>query len=187
MKMIWNEETIRAELRRLDGITGLHGAELPITFGNARSTLGCFHSDSNGDEMRFYFSNFWFKKPDWPDASALDVIRHEYAHYMDWMLYGHCSHGPTWKACCVQVGAVPSRLYSEETNAFYQKKEAQEQALAQTLEAYGVGSRVVHPTFGTGVIQALESSGTSQIASIAFDAGTKRFPLAWVHQHCTSV
>lgn len=36
MQVIWNEETIREELRRLDLKTGLRGAELPIKFGKAK-------------------------------------------------------------------------------------------------------------------------------------------------------
>ena len=41
----WNEDTIREEIRRLDKITGLQGSVLPITFGNAKYTLGSFHID----------------------------------------------------------------------------------------------------------------------------------------------
>lgn len=42
MEAIFDEEMIRAELRRLDVITGLHGADLPIKFGKAQSYLGRF-------------------------------------------------------------------------------------------------------------------------------------------------
>ena len=40
--MIWNEEMIRAELKRLDRKTGLNGAKLPIKFTHSKHTLGCF-------------------------------------------------------------------------------------------------------------------------------------------------
>lgn len=41
---VWDEKTIREEFKRLDSMTGLHGADLPITFGKAKHTLGCFVS-----------------------------------------------------------------------------------------------------------------------------------------------
>lgn len=37
---VWDEERIREEFKKLDSITGLHGANLPITFGKAKHTLG---------------------------------------------------------------------------------------------------------------------------------------------------
>ena len=40
---VWDEERIREEFKRLDSMTGLHGADLPITFGKAKHTLGCFY------------------------------------------------------------------------------------------------------------------------------------------------
>lgn len=40
MKNIWNEAAIRKEFARLDAKTGLKGATLPISFSNAKCTLG---------------------------------------------------------------------------------------------------------------------------------------------------
>lgn len=45
--MAWNEEMIRAEMKRLDRKTGLNGAKLPIKFTHAKHTLGCFHADED--------------------------------------------------------------------------------------------------------------------------------------------
>lgn len=91
---VWDEERIREEFKKLDSITGLHGADLPITFGKAKHTLGCFYIDTiNKKPKKFHFSLFYFGNPKWSEASALDVIRHEYAHYMDYMFNGNSSHG----------------------------------------------------------------------------------------------
>ena len=43
---VWDEERIREEFKKLDSMTGLHGADLPITFGKAKHTLGCFYIDT---------------------------------------------------------------------------------------------------------------------------------------------
>lgn len=32
------------------------------------------------------------------DEEIIDTARHEYAHVMDWHVYGNHGHGPTWKA-----------------------------------------------------------------------------------------
>ena len=86
----WTEDLIRNELRRLDEITGLKGSELPIHFGNAVSYLAMFCA---GEKMYFLFSNYYFKNPKIADETALNTIRHEYAHYLAYVLYGDCSHG----------------------------------------------------------------------------------------------
>ena len=40
----WTEADIRKELARLDAKTGLNGATLPISFSNAKCTLGQYCS-----------------------------------------------------------------------------------------------------------------------------------------------
>ena len=58
---VWDEERIREEFKRLDSMTGLHGADLPITFGKAKHTLGCFYIDNiNKKPKKFHFSLFYF-------------------------------------------------------------------------------------------------------------------------------
>lgn len=58
--------------------------------------------------------------------SALDVIKHEYAHHMDHMIYGHGGHGSTWKLCCGIVGASPIRCYNESRADYYRQKHLEE-------------------------------------------------------------
>ena len=114
MEQIFDEEMIRAELRRLDMKTGLHAADLPIKFGKARCTLGRFSYPSE-DRMEFYFSNYYFQDPMHPIEEKLDTIRHEYAHYMDYMINGSSSHGPSWKNCCRIVGAIPTKAILDDS------------------------------------------------------------------------
>ena len=61
MQVIWNEETIREELRRLDLKTGLRGAELSIKFRIAKSYLGLYYQTEG---KGFYFSTYYFENPD---------------------------------------------------------------------------------------------------------------------------
>ena len=82
MEAVFTEEMIREELRRLDKITGSHGADLPIKFGNSKSRLGYF---SYGNEyFGFYFSNYYLMDTNFPVEGKMDLIRHEYAHYLDY-------------------------------------------------------------------------------------------------------
>ena len=78
----WAEEDFRKELRRLDEMVkrsqgiDLVGAELDIEFSRAGCTLGTYYPK----EKKFKFSLLFFNS-DVPKACAIDVIRHEYAHY----------------------------------------------------------------------------------------------------------
>lgn len=182
-KIVWTETAIRKELARLDAITGLHGASLPIRFSNAKKTLGMY-SVSNGGST-FTFSNFFFQKPNWPAADALDVIRHEYAHYMDHKLYGNYGHGATWKHCCVVAGADPERLYNPERRA---RRAADNMRKLAQYDTYHAGTVVVHSRFGDGVIDKITGEGTGRTVSVAFrSVGRKTVPLAWLVQNCRRV
>ncbi len=182
MDVIWSEEAIRAELGRLDAKTGLHGASLPISFGNAMTVLGMYFSREGG---AFRFSNRYFQNPDWPRELALDVIRHEYAHYMDDKLYGGAGHGTTWKMCCARVGAAPVRLYNRTWETYYHQKHETQRALSDRLGGYAPGDVIVHPQCGEGVIESLTGEGASRFAVVSFPgAGKKTLSLAWVDAHC---
>lgn len=181
----WDEAAIRAELARLDGITHLNGAALPIRFGSGRSTLGYFGYPSSG-ECYFRFSLYYYGDPDWPDEEALDTIRHEYAHYMDYVRHGHSGHGAAWKACCREIGALPQRLYDKSRAEYYtrlHKREAEE--AARFSSAYAAGGRIVHPRYGVGVIEEVTVDAATHYALIRFgEAGTKKLDLAWVEKNC---
>ena len=120
--MKWNEEMIRAELKRLDEITGLQASDLPI----------CINDDHQDEFMAayvvrdekpygFHFTREYFEEGRILDEHAYDIIRHEYAHYMDHMLTegNFCdddyeAHGIMWKACCDVVGALAFGQYTAE-------------------------------------------------------------------------
>lgn len=181
MNIIWDEKRIRRELERLDGITGLHGAELPMTFGNARFTLGQF----SGCPMEFRFSNYWFQDPNWPVECALDVIRHEYAHYMDYEIYGNSSHGSTWKTCCCAVGAAPRRLYSEEQEEYYRRRHQKEDEMNRKYDTYQVGDLLLHPRYEFGKICSIEGEGVNRYVLVDFDTvGMKKLAVRWVAENC---
>ena len=174
VNMIWDEARIRAELTRLDGITGLHGGELPIHMGNAKGTLGMF-SYRASHRMYFTFSNYWFQNPEWPEESALDVIRHEYAHYMDYMRRGKTAHDKMWRMCCLKVGAMPTRLYNDKLNDHIVKEHQRDEALSKQYDDYQPGMIVLHPKYGEGVITAIEGEGIHRAVTVDFDSvGVKR-------------
>lgn len=184
MGTIWSEERIREELARLDRLTRLQGAENRIIFNNAKNVLGQFRVTA-GKQLVFIFSGYWFQNPEWPPECALDVIRHEYAHYMDFVLYGNFSHGRSWKECCIRVGAHPVRLYDEEIDARFRKLHRQEDALMKRMDVYHTGMWISHPKFGPGQIRQLEGEGLLRYAQVQFaKAGLRRLDLKWVEANC---
>ena len=182
MIKIWDEAAIREELARLDEITGLNGAKLPIKFTNGAHVIGCYHGDKGGS---FSFSRKYFQNPEWAVEEALDTIRHEYAHYMDHLVYGGVGHGESWKICCVKVGACPVRNYVSWKNDYYNKKrEEKEQKITEMLD-YKIGDRIIHPKYGEGLIKAITGTEIMQNVQVVFDlVGQKTLSLAWVNDNC---
>lgn len=178
----WSEETIRAEMERLDAVTGLSGAKLPIRFNNSKKTLGQYNSADGGS---FRFSNYYYHDPDWPIEDAVDTIRHEYAHYMDHVLYGKIGHGTSWKQCCMKIRALPIRFYSTESSEYYREKHKKEQRQDEKYDRYAIGSVIKHPTFGVGTIEAIIGESLNRCISVRFeDIGTKILGLGWVDRNC---
>lgn len=184
MEAIFDEKMIRAELRRLDAITGLHAADLPIKFGRAKGTLGRFSYPSDG-KLEFYFSNYYFQNPNHPVEEKIDTIRHEYAHYMDYMLNGSSSHGSSWKQCCRIVGAFPTRCFSKERSDSFLAKHEKESAQNEKYDHYSVGIKVLHPVFGEGIITAILGDGLNRIACVSFAVvGEKKIAISWIDCNC---
>ena len=182
MKPKWSESTIREELSRLDKKTGLNGSSVPISFNNARCTLGLYSPVNGG---AFKFSNYYFQNPDWPVEVALDTIRHEYAHYMDHVLYGHGGHGSTWKMCCGVIGAMPIRCYNEKRAEYYRHKHLEEDKLSKHYDTYRIGDTIEHPKYGTGVIMDIFGESVNRSITVMFTGvGDKKLGLAWVDSNC---
>ena len=78
----------------------------------------------------------------------MDVIRHEYAHHMEHVLYGHGGHGPTGKMCCHVVGVTPIRCYNEERADYYRNKHIEEDKLSEKYDAYKIGEKLFIPGLG---------------------------------------
>ncbi|MBR5179532.1 MAG: hypothetical protein IKW90_12145 [Lachnospiraceae bacterium] len=182
MKKVWDEDAIRKELARLDGITGLNGAELPIRFTDAQCVIGCYHLN-NGE--RFSFSRIYFMDPEWAEESALDTIRHEYAHYMDYAIYGNVGHGWTWKKCCSVVAACPVRLYNSWKNDYYNKKQTEKEQKLLGMHDYKAGDYIIHPKYGKGMITTIAGVEIMKTIQVEFEtAGVRKLSLAWVSDNC---
>lgn len=182
MEMKWTESSIRKELARLDEKTGLNGASLPISFNNAKCTLGLYCSENGGS---FRFSNYYFQNPEWPVEEALDVIRHEYAHHMDHVIYDGHGHGATWKYCCRSVGALLIQCYNDQRAKYHQHKHAEEAKLSEHLDGYRIGCCIDHPVYGVGTIKNIIGESVNRCITVDFSGvGIKKLGLAWVDKYC---
>ncbi len=183
----WPSSRIREELTRLDQLTGYHGADLPIHYGNSRCTLASFHHN-RGQASFFMFSRHYFDAEDFSEHSALDTIRHEYAHYMNVVEGNDDGHGPAWKDCCRRIGALAVRLYEPAANEVHLKKEKKTEKLRETLSAsIHEGQRLIHPIWGYGVILRVDSSAASPRLEILFSDGKEHprlYSAQWVIEHC---
>ena len=182
--MIWDEARIRDEMKRLDEKTGLNGAALPILFNNSKVTLGCFYFI--GDQARkFEFSNHYFQDPDFPTEEALDIIRHEYAHYMDQVLYGNSGHSITRKQGCTQIGAAPLRIFHHDRIDYWNKKHEKERHENHRIDQLAPGTVLRHSYFGHGTVLSTKGEGLHRVLQIDFPkVGQKTLGASWVLEHC---
>ena len=184
--MIWTEEMIRKELRRLDKITGLRGSELPIKFRTKGKACGWFRH-SQGGVLEFGFSLSHLNDPKLPEMEKIDTIRHEYAHFLDYVWNGKTGHTRSWKAACQMVGAKPLS-YMDTIGIARLKEKEKEQARKDKhfIEKYHQGDTVLHPYYGLGTILSVLKAGSkswSVVISFA-NCGDKRLSLEWVDQNC---
>ncbi len=119
----WTEDKIRYIIGKLDEKTGLNGMALPIKISHAKRRLGYYRHAIIGDGIEeFGFSIVFLNNPDTPEAAAVDLIRHEYAHYYvnaaklyryyNSRSYRH-GHGSDWIWACKLVKAVPKAIHDE--------------------------------------------------------------------------
>lgn len=179
----WPKERIRQEIQRLDGITGLNGSGVTIRLYEEREPLGCF-TFIDPVRMTFGFSSTRFEDPKFTQAEALDVIRHEYAHFMEYRLFGESTdHGPNWKACCKKIGARPQTFYTEEWRQLARTREKAVQERTR-LDGFSVGSRLNHPEFGAGVVEGVQRFPTMTLISVRFSQGVKVLDVDWARKNC---
>lgn len=182
----WSEEDFRQELRRLDEMVkrsqgiDLVGAELDIEFSRARCTLGMYYSK----EKKFKFSLLFFNS-DVPEACAIDVIRHEYAHYYNDVVFGiDHGHGTQFKAACRIVGAHASTYYSKEFESSARMREEWD-AMRYVSNVFP-GQRVMHPFFKEGYVVKVENKKTTAMLTIDFGKhGIRVIEEEWLKQHGT--
>lgn len=165
----WSVEKFRKELRRFDqyvkqtqGIE-LVGGDLDIEYSErARCTLGMYYPK----EKKFKFSLLFFNS-DVPEACAIDVIRHEYAHYYADVVFGcNHGHGSHFKAACRIVGANPSTYYSRVFEETARKKEERDSRIYDS--AVKEGQLVLHPQFGEGNVLLINKLRDTALLKIDF-------------------
>lgn len=179
----WPKERIRGEILRLDGITGLEGSRITVRLYSEPEPLGCF-TFIDPVRMTFGFSSTRFEEPGFTEAEALDIIRHEYAHYMEYRLFGESTdHGPNWKKCCLQVGARPDCLYTAAWREEARRKE-RERARRTRTDGFAVGRTITHPAFGNGTIEDILQTGQITILTIRFPDRVRRLDIDWVRKNC---
>ena len=182
-KQKWTKEAIRREIKRLDGITGLKGADVTVRLYDEPEPLGCF-TFKDPARMTFGFSSTRFEEPGFTDAEALDIIRHEYAHFMEYRLFGESTdHGPNWKKCCIRIGARPDRLYTDSWKEDARKAE-KERARRTRTDGFSQGMVIHHPAFGDGVIERIEQTTNMTKLTIAFGDRTRVLDIDWVRKNC---
>lgn len=174
VRRVWTMEMIRSEIKRLDRLTGLHGTDIPCEFKQRwHCILGrfCGGKPGQGEEhMKFEFSLPHFSDVSGPgsEASKLDTVRHEYAHYYAWVKYGERGHGKLWKHACGIVGCDPRRCEDRE------EMRAKEERNAPYVSAMKTGDVVEHPSYGLGEVLEISNYQHTAILTIEFEDGSKR-------------
>ena len=109
----WSEDMFRGAIRKLDEKTGLDGAKLDIQLFEGGRRLGYYRRGVPGT---FGFNLSFFNSLTVNAAEKLDVIRHEYAHYYDFVTKldtfivrskREKVHGADWKFACRMLNANP--------------------------------------------------------------------------------
>lgn len=105
----WSVEDFRDVIRGLDTRTGMKGASISIYLSNSLgdgSTLGSYLPGKDNSWRSFSFSLKYFNDSNFNDLAAIDVIRHEYCHYLvdalrlNELFNDEKDHGIAWKTAC---------------------------------------------------------------------------------------
>ncbi len=105
------EEFIRTEMNRLDVVTGLCTSDSPIFITDSYNLVGTYAPNTNPD--CFSFSKRFFSDKDIDNQILLYVIRHEYAHCMNFRIYRQRGHGWWFKHCCQKIDCYPDESIYE--------------------------------------------------------------------------
>lgn len=105
----WSVEDVREVIRSLDARTGMNGASISIHLSKSLgdgSTLGTYRPSKENCWRSFSFSLKYFNDSNFNDLAAIDVIRHEYCHYLvdalglKELFNDENDHGIAWKTAC---------------------------------------------------------------------------------------
>jgi hypothetical protein len=117
----WRVEDFREVIRGLDEKTGMNGASLSIcavkAMGKNGNTLGSYRPRKDASWGYFSFSLMYFDDNKFDDLDAIDVIRHEYCHYLvdalglNEVFHDQSVHGIAWKTACGLLNTDQSATY----------------------------------------------------------------------------
>ena len=190
--MKWTKSMIRRKIEYLDTITGLEGGELPISFDNSYDSIGHF-GGTEGKERGLTFSRLYFQSPYFSKRMACEAIMHEYAHFMSHMRGEKPGHGREWRECCRKIGLVDhfwvyrpdiNREYLEEELGCSARQKLNLKNYMKALERYEAGMRIMHPAFGSGMVESREGEGESMRLTVRFGKEMKLLNARWVDDHC---
>lgn len=158
----------------------LEGGNIPIKFNNRTSSLGMFSIEK--PDFCFYFSRYYFDDENMPEEVIKDVIRHEYAHYYAYCVFGSLGHNKYWRAACQVVGANSSRLCTDDF--INRQREVEAKQNCQYLSRLKNGDSLIHKTYGGGVIETKLYHDTA-IHTVLFEHQlTKKLDERWMLQNC---
>ena len=147
--------------------------------------MGAFCRNADGTSRRFTFSRIYLDDPKFTEEEALDLIRHEYAHYMANEVYGTCGHDVEWRICCKAVGANPLRLYNEDRKRYVRRKHKEEDEMSEMCDTFECGMKIIHPQFGRGEIRDINGEGARRTLMIEFaDGKQKKLSAYWTFVNC---
>jgi predicted SprT family Zn-dependent metalloprotease len=131
MKIMTQEEAQRL----FDGLVRKHLKEHWILrFTNSARSLGITeykHRLQTGRVNRIGLSKHYLAHTSYIDM--LDVIKHEFAHAIEFERHNTSSHGWRWKQMCRITGADPSRLYQGETPTAIKQMNRERRTNAKTV------------------------------------------------------
>lgn len=135
----WDVEDIRDVIKSLDEKTGMDGASLPIylykVLGDG-NTLGTYHPSNDNKWRSFSFSLAYFNDDNFKDLAAIDVIRHEYCHYLvdaldlNTVFNDKDGHGIAWKTVCGLLNTDDHGKYCE-----WHFRKTTEKAMLEAVES----------------------------------------------------
>lgn len=181
----WTESDFRRELRKIDDYVRetqnieLSGCELEIVIPPRISgAIAAYYPC----EKKFEFSQKFFNS-DIPENCAVDVIRHEYAHYyVDVVLGKRCGHREPFKSVCRLIGVNRDIYFTKEFEEMERQREKWQHIKYDSCVK--IGQRINHPVYGYGIVEDIVNKQTS--ASVIIDFGKKGVKVVddmWLRQN----